>query len=63
MLIILYVPHTGHLFMQLEHLDMTFFGYSVLNWIYGFALADVIEFIIFDFLSFPGGVTAKRTVL
>ena len=26
-LIILYVPHAGNLFMQLEHLDMTWFEY------------------------------------
>src|SRR5690606_3775465 len=28
-LIVLYVPHAGHLFMRLEHLDMTFFGVYV----------------------------------
>ena len=49
-LIILYVPHAGHLFKQLEHLDMTFFGLSILNWIYGIALAGVIEFIILVFI-------------
>lgn len=49
-LIVLYVPHAGHLFMQLEHLDMTFFGYTILNWVYGIALAGVIEFIILIFI-------------
>jgi uncharacterized C2H2 Zn-finger protein len=49
-LIILYVPHAGHLFKQLEHLDMTFFGFSILNWMYGIALAGVIEFIILVFI-------------
>ncbi len=49
-LMILYVPHAGSLFMQLEHLDMTFSGYSVLNWIYGVGLAAVIEFLILIFL-------------
>ncbi|MBT1699622.1 hypothetical protein KK083_22175 [Fulvivirgaceae bacterium PWU4] len=49
-LIILYVPHAGHLFKQLEHLDMSFFGFSVLNWVYGIALAAVIEFIILVFI-------------
>lgn len=50
LLIILYVPHAGHLFKQLEHLDMRVFGYTVLNWIYGIALAAVIEFIILVFI-------------
>jgi hypothetical protein len=45
-LIVLYVPHAGHLFKQLEHLDMTIFGTSILNWLYAIALAAVIEFII-----------------
>lgn len=49
-LMILYVPHAGHLFMKLEHLDMTFSGYSFLNWFYGVALAGVIEFLILIFL-------------
>jgi hypothetical protein len=49
-LMMLYVPHAGNLFMQLEHLDMTFSGYSVLNWIYGVGLAAVIEFLILIFL-------------
>jgi hypothetical protein len=49
-LIILYVPHAGHLFMQLEHLDMSFYGVTVLNWVYGIALAAVIEFIILVFI-------------
>jgi hypothetical protein len=38
-LMILYVPHAGHLFVKLEHLDMTFHGISFLNWFYGVALA------------------------
>lgn len=45
-LIILYVPHAGHLFKQLEHLDMTIWGSPILNWLYAIALAAVIEFII-----------------
>jgi hypothetical protein len=49
-LMILYVPHAGNLFMQLEHLDMTFSGYSFMNWFYGVALAGVIEFLILIFL-------------
>jgi hypothetical protein len=49
-LIILYVPHAGHLFKQLEHLDMNLLGFTVLNWIYGIALAAVIEFIILVFI-------------
>lgn len=49
-LIILYVPHAGHLFKQLEHLDMSFFGFTVLNWLYGIALAAAIEFIILVFI-------------
>ena len=50
MLIILYVPHAGHLFKNLEHLDMTIFGFSILNWVYGIALASIIEFIILVFI-------------
>lgn len=49
-LMILYVPHAGHLFVKLEHLDMTFYGISFLNWFYGVALAAVIEFLILIFL-------------
>lgn len=49
-LILLYVPHAGHLFKQLEHVDMTMFGFSLLNWIYGIALAGVIEFVILIFI-------------
>ena len=49
-LMILYVPHAGNLFMQLEHLDMTFSGFTALNWIYGVGLAAVIEFLILIFL-------------
>jgi hypothetical protein len=49
-LMALYVPHAGHLFMKLEHLDMTFSGYSFLNWAYGVGLAAVIEFLILIFL-------------
>lgn len=49
-LMILYVPHAGNLFMQLEHLDMTFSGYTFLNWLYGVAFAGVIEFLILLFL-------------
>jgi hypothetical protein len=49
-LMALYVPHAGQLFMQLEHLDMTFAGYSFLNCFYGIAIASVIEFLILIFL-------------
>lgn len=49
-LIVLYVPHAGHLFKELEHLDMTLFGFTFLNWIYGIALAAVIEFLILVFI-------------
>jgi hypothetical protein len=49
-LILLYVPHAGHLFKQLEQMDMTFMGFTFLNWIYGIALAGVIEFIILVFI-------------
>ena len=44
-LMMLYVPHAGDLFMKLEHLDMSFSGFTVLNWLYGVALAAVIEFL------------------
>jgi hypothetical protein len=37
-LMLLYVPHSGSLFMQLEHLDMTFYGFTFMNWFYGMAL-------------------------
>lgn len=50
LLIILYVPHAGRLFMNLEHLDMTISGYTFLNWFYGVALAGVIEFLILVFI-------------
>lgn len=49
-LILLYVPHAGHLFMQMEHLDISVYGYTLFNWIYGIALAAVIEFIILIFI-------------
>lgn len=49
-LILLYVPHAGNLFMQLEHLDMTFFNFTFLNWIYGVSLAGAIEFLILVFI-------------
>lgn len=49
-LIMLYVPHAGNLFMQLEHLDMTFSGFTALNWLYGVALAGAIEFLILVFI-------------
>lgn len=50
LLIVLYVPHAGHLFLQLEQLDMTLFGFSFLNWLYGIALAGVIELLILIFI-------------
>lgn len=49
-LIVLYVPHAGHLFMQLEHLDMTIFGFTIVNWLYGIALASIIELLILIFI-------------
>lgn len=49
-LIILYVPHAGHLFKQLEHLDMSFFGLTFFNWFYGIALAAIIELLILVFI-------------
>ncbi|MBT1712449.1 hypothetical protein KK062_29710 [Fulvivirgaceae bacterium PWU5] len=49
-LILLYVPHAGHLFMQMEHLDISVYGYTAFNWLYGIALAAVIEFIILIFI-------------
>lgn len=49
-LIILYVPHAGHLFMHIEHIDMTVLGFNFLNWIYGIALAAVIEVLILVFI-------------
>lgn len=49
-LIILYVPHAGHLFRELEHLDMTIGGMNFLNWVYGLSLAAVIEFLILVFI-------------
>ncbi len=49
-LIVLYVPHAGNLFMQLEHLDMTFSGFTFFNWIYGVSLAGAIEFLILVFI-------------
>jgi hypothetical protein len=36
--IILYVPHAGHLFKQIEHIDMTIYGFNFMNWAYGIAL-------------------------
>lgn len=50
LLILLYVPHAGSLFMHLEHLDMTISGYTFLNWFYGVALAGIIEFLILIFI-------------
>ena len=50
LLIILYVPHAGNLFMQLEHLDMTFSGFTFFNWVYGVSLAAAIEFLILVFI-------------
>lgn len=45
-LMLMYVPHAASLFMELEHLDMTLYGFTVLNWVYGLVLASVIEFLI-----------------
>jgi hypothetical protein len=50
LLMILYVPHAGSLFIQLEHLDMSLFDFSLLNWLYGLALAGAIEFLILVFI-------------
>lgn len=49
-LIALYIPHAGHLFKQIEHIDMTIYGFTFLNWIYGIALAAVIEILILVFI-------------
>jgi hypothetical protein len=49
-LIALYVPHAGHLFKQIEHIDMTIFGFTFMNWIYCIALATVIEILILVFI-------------
>lgn len=49
-LMIMYVPHAASLFKQLEHLDMTLQGFTVLNWAYGLVLAGVIEFLILIFI-------------
>jgi hypothetical protein len=49
-LILLYVPHAGHLFRELEHVDLTIFGLSFLNWLYGIGLALAIEFLILLFI-------------
>jgi len=49
-LIVLYVPHAGHLFKQIEHIDMAILGFSFMNWIYGIALAAVIEILILVFI-------------
>ena len=49
-LMFLYVPHAGNLFMRLEHIDMSFSGFTFLNWLYGIALAGIIEFLILVFL-------------
>ena len=45
-----YVPHAGHLFMQLEHLDLTFYNFKFFNWVYGMGLAAVFEFLILIFI-------------
>jgi len=50
LLIILYVPHAGHLFMQLEHLDMSIYGFTVVNWLYDIALAAIIKLLILIFI-------------
>ena len=50
LLILLYVPHAGHLFKQLEHLDMTLFGFTFINWLYAIALAGIIELLILIFI-------------
>lgn len=50
LLIILYVPHAGYLFVKLEHVDMTIFHITLLNWLYGIALAAVIEFVMLIFI-------------
>src|SRR5688500_18680441 len=49
-LIILYVPHAGHLFMQLERVAVTIFGFTVIDWLYGIALAAIIELLILIFI-------------
>ena len=49
-LILLYVPHAGHLFMQLERIDMSLMGFTFFNWIYAISLAAVIELLILVFI-------------
>ncbi len=49
-LMIMYVPHAASLFKQLEHLDMTLYGFSALNWAYCLVLASVIEFLVLIFI-------------
>jgi hypothetical protein len=58
-LMLLYVPHSGSLFMQLEHLDMTFHGFTLMNWFYGMALALIIEFLILIFIINGNRATGK----
>lgn len=48
-LMMLYVPHAGHLFKELEHLQLNLFGYD-LTWLYGIGLAAIIEFLILIFI-------------
>jgi len=58
-LVLLYVPHAGHLFKQLEHIDMTVYGFTFLNWTYGIALAAVIEVLILVFIINGHQTTGK----
>lgn len=45
--------------MQLEHLDMTFYGFTFMNWLYGMALALIIEFLILIFIINGNRTTGK----
>lgn len=49
-LMVLYVPHAGHLFKELEHLDLTIYGFTFMKWAYGIGLAAIIEFLILIFI-------------
>lgn len=47
-------------FGYLEHLDMTFYGFTFMNWFYGMALACIIEFLILIFIINGKRATGKR---
>lgn len=59
-LIILYIPHAGYLFKQIEHIDMMIYGFTIMNWIYRIALAAVIEILILVSSSMDINVRERR---